>query len=242
MSTNPVRQTCSHPHHCSEDVRLRVMARSPLTRDLSPEQRRELDTHLRALSWAEGDPLMLAGDTPGGVHLIMSGRVRVTRDTIEGDEITVDIAAPGDVLGPLDTVPVPVVDSAWAMETTCALFLRAETLGQVVSEFPPLAMALLRLQQERLAAGRDREVAQTTRTVEQRVAGVLLQLATRLGQVRPDGSVLLQVRLRRDDIAGMASTTVESASRAMAKMKRNGLIDSGREWVVLLDAAGLADL
>lgn len=215
------------------------MARSPLTRDLNTQQHAELDTHLQALAWSEGDPLMMAGQTPGGVYLIMSGRVRVTRDTIDGEEITVDIAAPGDVLGPLDTTPVPTPDSAWAMETTCALFLRAETLGEVVEKFPVLALALLRLQEQRLGAGREREVAQTTRTVEQRVAGVLLQLATRLGQVRPDGSVLLQVRLRRDDIAGLASTTVESASRAMAKMKREGLIDSGREWVVLLDVAAL---
>lgn len=242
MSSNPVRQTCSHPHHCSTDVRMRVMARSPLTRDLTPEQHAELDTHLRAVAWAEGEPLMMAGETPGGVHLVMSGRVRVTRDTVDGEEITLDIAGPGDVIGPLDTAPVPVEDSAWAMETTCALFLRAETLGEVVATFPPLAMALLQLQQQRLTAGREREVAQSTRTVEQRVAGVLLQMAGRLGQSRPDGSVLLQVRLRRDDIAGMAATTVESASRAMAKMKRNGLIDSGREWVVILDAAGLADL
>ena len=242
MSSNPVRQTCSHPHHCSTDVRMRVMARSPLTRDLTPEQHAELDIHLRAVAWAEGEPLMMAGETPGGVHLVMSGRVRVTRDTVDGEEITLDIAGPGDVIGPLDTAPVPVEDSAWAMETTCALFLRAETLGEVVATFPPLAMALLQLQQQRLTAGREREVAQSTRTVEQRVAGVLLQVAGRLGQSRPDGSVLLQVRLRRDDIAGMAATTVESASRAMAKMKRNGLIDSGREWVVLLDVAGLADL
>lgn len=240
MSGNPVRQACSHPHHCSTDTRLRVLARSPLTRDLTPEQHRRLDAHLNALAWAEGEPLMMAGDVPGGIHLIMSGRVRVTRDTSDGEEITVDVAVPGDVLGPLDPAAVPVDDSAWAMETTCSLFLPAEALGEVVAEFPPLAVALLRLQQARLDAGRDREVARTTRTVEQRVAGVLLDLAARLGQPRPDGSVLLQVRLRRDDVAGLASTTVESASRAMARMKRNGLIDSGREWVALLDVAGLS--
>ena len=38
------------------------------------------------------------GDTPGGVYLVMSGRVRITRDTVDGDEITVDLAAPGDVV------------------------------------------------------------------------------------------------------------------------------------------------
>lgn len=221
---------------------MQAMARSPLTRDLSPAERAELDTHLRALSWAAGDPLVTAGDSPGGVYLIMSGRVRITRDTVDGEEITVDLAVPGDVVGPLETTVTPAADSAWAMETTCALFLRAELLAQVVGEFPALAVALLQLQQRRLSAAREREVAQTTRTVEQRVARVLLHLAGRIGQTRSDGSVLLQARLRRDDIAGLAATTVESASRAMARMKREGMIDSGREWVALIDAPSLAAL
>lgn len=242
MSTHPVRPACVQPHHCDAPTRDAVMARSPLTRDLTPEQRQELDTHLTPLAWEEGAPLMIAGDTPGGVHLIMSGRVRVTHDTAEGHRITVDIAAPGDVLGPLSTSVHPAEDSVWAMETTCTLFLPTESLAAVVGKFPALALALLHLQQERLALGRAREIARATRTVEQRVAGVLLDLADKFGQRRADGSVLLQVRLRRDDIAGLASTTVESASRAMARMKREGLIDSGREWVSLLDVTSLASL
>ncbi|MDO5669007.1 MAG: Crp/Fnr family transcriptional regulator [Corynebacterium sp.] len=216
------------------------MARSPLTRDLTAGQRAELDTHVQALSWAAGEPLLLAGDSPGGVYLIMAGRVRITRDTVDGEEITVDLAVPGDVVGPLDTTMVPFPDSAWAMDTTCALFLPADSLAQVVAEFPVLAVSLLQLQHQRLSAAREREVARSTRTVEQRVAGVLLHLAERIGQTRADGSILLQARLRRDDIAGMAATTVESASRAMARMKREGVIDSGREWVALIDAASLA--
>jgi CRP/FNR family transcriptional regulator len=40
----------------------------------------------------------------------------------------------------------------------------------------------------------------------------------------------------------MAGTTVESASRAMARMKKAGVIDSGREWVSVLDRAALERL
>ncbi len=40
----------------------------------------------------------------------------------------------------------------------------------------------------------------------------------------------------------MAGTTVESASRAMAKMKKTGIINSGREWVAILDRDALEDL
>lgn len=219
-----------------------VMSRSPLTRDLAPDDHRELDQHLTAWAWAEGDPVFLAGDRVEGSYLVVSGRVRVTRDTIDGREITVDIAAPGDVIGPLDTHVAEAVDSAWAMETTCALHLPAGALAEVVGDHPRLALAIIRMQQDRLAQSRERDIGQTTKTVEQRVAAVLRRLNGKLGQPQENGSSLLQVRLRRDDIAGMAGTTLESASRAMSKMKKAGIIDSGREWVAIADPDALDSL
>ncbi len=221
---------------------MEVMARSPLTRELAVDEHRELDRHLSAWSWGEGQPILLAGDEATGSYLVVSGRVRVTRDTIDGRGITVDLAAPGDVIGPLGTAPAEAVDSAWAMETTCALYLPADSLAEVVEEHPRLALALLRMQQDRLAQSRERDIGRTTRSVEQRVGAVLRRLDDKLGHRREDGSSLLQIRLRRDDIAGMAGTTLESASRAMSKMKRFGLIDSGREWVAIVDHAGLDEL
>lgn len=235
MSQNPVRRSCAQPHHCSEEVRLKAMARSPLSRDLNVDEHRDLDKYLSSWSWAGGDPIILAGEESTGSYLIVAGRVRVTRDTADGREITVDIATPGDVIGELHTHPTQTVDSAWAMETTCALYLPAGSLADVINKYPALALAIMRMQQDRLTQSRERDIGQTTRSVEQRVGAVLRNFDTKLGHRQQDGSSLLQVRLRRDDIAGMAGTTLESASRAMSKMKKAGIIDSGREWVSILD-------
>lgn len=242
MARNPVRRNCAQPHECSVDVRMKVLARSPLTRDLSPEQHTEIDRLLTSWAWAAEDPILLAGDEADGTYLVASGRARITRDTRDGREITLDIAAPGDIIGPLHTHQSTATDSAWAMETTCALYLPAEALAEVVETYPAVALAMLRMQQDELARARERETAQTTSTVEQRVAAALRRLDDKLGQTRGDGSSLLQVRLRRDDIAGMAGTTVESASRALARMKKEGVINSGREWIAIIDHEALADL
>lgn len=242
MSRNPVRQNCAQPHQCPVGVRLEAMARAPLTRDLDPSRHRALDRYLSAWSWSEDEPMVVAGQEIGGSYLIVSGRARVTRDTADGRELTIDIAAPGDVIGPLHTHPSPATESAWAMETTCALYLPAEALGEVVGEYPELALAILRMQQDRLAQARERKIGQATGSVAQRVAATLRSLDRRLGELRPDGSSLLQVKLRRDDIAGIAGTTVESTSRTMTKMKRDGIIDAGREWVAITDPDALEDL
>lgn len=221
---------------------MQVLARSPLTKELNPQQHRELDQHLTSWAWAEGEPILLAGEQAQGSYMVASGRARVVRDTIDGREITVDIAVPGDVIGPLHTHSSPAMDSVWAMETTCALYLPAEALAEVVEAYPQVALAIMRMQQDQLTQSRNRQTAQATLTVEQRVAAVLQHLDTTLGETRRDGSRLLQVRLRRDDVAGMAGTTVESASRALSKMKKTGVIDSGREWIAITDHQALTDL
>lgn len=242
MSRNPVRRNCATPHACSDDTRLKVLANSPLTWELPPEDRRSFNGHLSAWSWAEDEPLVIAGDEMHGTYLVMSGRVRVTHDTADGREITIDIAAPGDIVGPLAIGPSLATDSAWAMETTCALYLPTEALAGVVDDHPGLALAMLRMQQHRLAHARERQIGHSTQSVEQRVGSALQYLDAKLGSRQRNGSSLIQVRLRRDDIAGLASTTVESASRTMARMKKSGVIDSGREWVSILDDASLERL
>lgn len=218
------------------------MARSPLTRELNPEERSELAQSLAAFAWAEGDPVALAGEELSGSYLLASGRARVTRDTADGKEITLDIAAPGDVLGPVHTHPAQSTESAWAMETTCALYLPADRLAELVENYPTMALAIMRMQQDNLTRSRTREVSQATRTVIQRVAEVLVGLDRKLGQPQADGSHLLQVRLRQLDIAGMAGTTVESVSRVTTKLKASGIVTAGREWVAINDPAALTGL
>lgn len=163
---------------------MKVMARSPLTRELSPTQHEELDQHLTAWSWAEGDPLLLAGDEVEGSYIVASGRARISRDTIDGREITTDIAAPGDIVGPLSPQSSPATESVWALETTCALFLPAEALAEVVSTYPQFALAVLQLQQEQLVQSRDRKTALITATVEQRVVTALQHLDEKFGETR----------------------------------------------------------
>jgi CRP-like cAMP-binding protein len=75
--------------------------------------------------------------------------------------------------------------------------------------------------------------------VERRIASVLLKLSEKLGEAHDEG-LLIQVPLARQDLADMAGTTVESASRVMSQFQKQGLIRSGRQWVAITDLAGLA--
>lgn len=68
---------------------------------------------------------------------------------------------------------------------------------------------------------------------------MLLKLGEKLGEPHDEG-LLIQVPLARQDLADMAGTTVESASRVMSQFQKQGLIRSGRQWVAITDLEGLA--
>ncbi|MHA2789715.1 Crp/Fnr family transcriptional regulator [Corynebacterium sp. S7] len=242
MARNPVRSSCAQPHECGLDVRLNALARNSLTKHLSHDDHLVLDTYLSAWAWGPDEPILFAGEESEGSYLIVHGRARVSRDTADGRNITIDIAAPGDIVGPISSHIAIAENSVWAMETTCALYLEHTALAEVLQRWPSVGVELLHLQQTRLAEANDRGVAHVSRTVDQRVAAVLVRLDEKMGQRMSDGTHLIQVRIRREDIAGMAGTTVESASRAMSALKKQAVIDSGREWVRILDAERLADI
>ena len=77
--------------------------------------------------------------------------------------------------------------------------------------------------------------------VESRLAATLLRLAAKLGEQQAD-RLLIQLPLSRQDLADMTGATVETVSRIMSQFRKQGLIDSGRRWVAILDRDALADM
>ena len=78
----------------------------------------------------------------------------------------------------------------------------------------------------------------STSDVRTRVATALLKLAERLGDADEQG-ILIRAPLSRQDLAAMVGATPETVSRVMADLKREGLIDTGRQWVRVLDSEAL---
>ncbi len=77
---------------------------------------------------------------------------------------------------------------------------------------------------------RFRELA--TERVERRVARALLRLASQAGRRLADG-VLIDLPLSRQEIAEMTGTTLFTVSRLLSEWERRGMIDAGRERVVI---------
>ena len=211
-----------------------VLSRLAAFRDAAPGVLAALAAHAVTRRFAPDETLFRAGSAPGGLYVVLEGRVRVVRVT-DGRQHVVHTEGPGGTLGEVPlfaggTYPATAVATE---PTTCALLTPA-ALRQAVADEPAVAFLLL----GRLAT-RVRELVQrlddrSTRGVTARVAEHLL--------ARPGGASGTQVSLGMTQVAlaEELGTVREVVVRALAALRRQGAITAlGAGRFAIADRAAL---
>lgn len=238
----PLRSTCGHPHPCPPAMQLHILEQIDLFHGVSPDDLASIGARMESLAWSAGEALFTAGEPAEHVYLIAAGQAKAFRTTATGQRTSLDFFGPGDVLGGLTGAEgLGHTETAIALVTTCALQIDAGVFRDVMLAHPSVALGMLDVVSGRLARARAAEQDQAAVTVTERVATGLLHLAHTFG-VPGDapGTTLIQLPLTRADLAAMAGTSAESVSRVMSRLRRAGLIDTGRRWTVVLDTHGLS--
>jgi len=87
----------------------------------------------------------------------------------------------------------------------------------------------------------ERQKALVTDRVEQRIARILLKLTAQSGRKIEEG-VLIDLPITRQDIAEMSGTTLFTVSLTLNEWERGGLLEIGRERVVIRNPHGLVSI
>lgn len=239
---SPLRVPTHDPASCTLEVRHEVLAGVPFFAGLDHADIVELDRRCRIEDFDTGQAVIHAGQPARRLYVVATGTAKVVRPTLEGTEVLLDIARPGDFFGALPSLGAETyADSVWALTALCVLSLDAAAFEEILDEHPSVARAGVRVMAQRLAQAQDQLHALAAATSEQRVAAALVMLADRVGVPRPSG-LLLDLPLSRDDLAALTGTASETVSRVLSRFQRDGLIDSGRRWIELRDRPALETL
>jgi CRP/FNR family transcriptional regulator, nitrogen oxide reductase regulator len=103
-----------------------------------------------------------------------------------------------------------------------------------VAQHPSLAANTLQTVGARLQEAHTRVIEMTTEQVERRIAHTLLRLAKQAGR-RVAGGVEIDFPISRQDVAEMTGTTLHTVSRVLRAWELQGLVESGRQRIVLRD-------
>ncbi len=213
--------------------KLEILSRAPLFGGL---QTVELEAALQVakIRQVEKKSYFFHQEEPAtNFYVIMEGRVRLSQLTPEGHQVIIRFIGPGDGIGiivALSNTTYPI--SAEAVTDCLALGWDAKTIVELMERYPHLAINSLRLVANRFHELQNRYRELSTERVERRLARALLRLARQTGK-RVDNGVLLNLPLTRQDLAEMTGTTLFTVSRTCSKWEQTGLIDTGRERVII---------
>jgi CRP/FNR family transcriptional regulator len=191
----------------------------PLFRLLAPEARRILAAAPRR-RFRRGQALWTAGAAAEGLAVVLSGRVRVVRAP-GGRQFSVHTEGPGGTLGEVPFYAggrYPA--TAIAAEPTACLWLDRGTLARAVAADPELALRWLGRLAARVRGLVERLDQQTARTVEQRLAALLLERHAAAGG-QPFALASTQT-----EAAEELGTVREVLVRALRRLRETGLVES----------------
>jgi CRP/FNR family transcriptional regulator, cyclic AMP receptor protein len=223
----------------SVDEIVGLLAGTEVFGEVEPRELAEVAQVAVPRHWDRGEVIFREGDVGDTCYLLRAGAILLTREHQDGRMVALAELRAGSLFGELAMFRGERRSaSAEVIEPASALALLANDMQRLVRRNPDLALKLLASLAERVSRTNERLLQQSFQTVAGRVASALLaQTKTRQADGAPEADVL--IRSTQAEIAHLAGTSRESASRFLATLERAGIVTLGRGKVTVHDPARL---
>jgi CRP/FNR family transcriptional regulator len=190
----------------------------------------------------EGDAIYQAGEAFGTLHVLNSGIAKIVNLAGDGREQVVGLKFRGDWLGFDGIARGRYACDAIAMDTGEVWTFRYDALLAACTGRPELLAVMHAAMSREITRDRDSLMSVCTLPADARVADFLCYWADALARrgLRTDQITL---RMTRAEIGNHLGLTLETVSRALSRLARDGLIsfnEKCRREVQIPDAAALA--
>ena len=216
-----------------------LLGRVPVFEALRPEDLVRVADVAVPRSFRGGEVVFREHDDSDTCYVVRSGHARAVREHADGRQITLATFGPGDIFGELamfdDERRSATVEAVDALDV---LGIPGVDMRALLTRHPEIAVKLVIALGRRLRAANERLARQSFQTVQSRVASVLSQLVE---QARTEGAGERDVLVTatQAELAQLAGSSRESASRFLAVLERAGVISQGRGRLTVHDPAAL---
>ena len=208
---------------------------------LTPSQLTELSKYTAIRDIPAGTPLYADADQVTSYSNILSGVVKLSKVMADGRQQIVGLQFAPDFLGrPFQRTRN--LDAEAATDITVCSFPKS-ALERLMKSAPGLEHQLLGQTLRELDEAREWMVTLGRKTAAEKVTSFLLLIARNFNpeQAEPDGPVTFDLPLSRADIADFLGLTIETVSRQLTRLRKDGIIElQNNRRVRVADPARLA--
>lgn len=190
----------------------------------------------------QGEAIFKQGQQATNFYLLLSGRLKVTQVTPDGQQIIVRVVHPGELFGfakALARTDYP--GTAIAATDSMTLGWPDHFWPEFVERNPNVAVNAIETLGRQLDEAHTRIREMSTEEAARRIANAILRLSKKAGRHQAAG-IQIGFPISRKDIAEMTGTTLHTVSRILSAWDTRGLVEAGRQKIVIRDLPGLARL
>jgi len=216
-----------------------ILKATPLFAALDESEVSKLAARCGIRPYSPGETLFSEGEPCKGLYIVVSGRIRIFKTSVNGREQVLTVEGPGASVAEL-----PVFDggtypaSGSAIEKTEVLFISRADLRAICLENPEVSLKILQVVGQRLRrlVGIIEELSFTT--VRHRLISWLLRQAGAEGRATDRGTVF-SLNASHQELAAQIGTVRELFSRNLAQLQAQSLIEMNSREITILDREGL---
>jgi CRP-like cAMP-binding protein len=192
----------------------------------------------------EGEFFFFQGDPATYFYVLITGRAKLLQTNQAGQQVNLRTLNEWQMFGALGAVRENAVypATAQALEPSTALAIESNFLKEMMQTRPHLNLNLMQLMTGYIMEMQERYRELATERVERRIALTVLRLAAQIGNRINSEGVGIELPLSRQDMAEASGTTIFTVSRVLADWERRGLVEAGRERVVIRNPHGLVQI
>ena len=212
----------------------------PVFETLGPEDLRRVAEVAVPRRFDAQQVIFREGDESDTCYVVRRGHARAVRENVDGRTIALAHFGPGDIFGELAMFDAERRSATVeTLDRVDAVAVAGSDMRRLLREHPDIAVKLVIALGRRLREANERLTRQSFQTVQSRVAVVLGQLVEQTRSESGAGQRDVLVKITQSDIAQLAGSSRESASRFLAVLERAGVITQGRGRVVVHDPEAL---
>lgn len=199
----------------------------------------ELEALGRIQRFPAGTTLMFEGEPGDRVMVLLSGRVKIVRISVDGHERLLGFADAGDLVGEVSVFDgEPRVGAVIALEQVDALVIPADGFRRHLEISPRVAVIMLEMMSARFRETTIKRSQFGTSDTVGRLAGRLVELVERYGAPHDRGHII-SLPLTQEELGSWAAGSPAGVAKALKTMREFGWIETERRRIVVLDLEAL---
>ena len=212
-----------------------------LLSDLSNNELKILDRNRYEVSYKSGEVICKEGAKPFGLICLNKGKVKIVRKGINGKEQIVGLKEAIDFIGFRALMGGgSCLSSATALEDSNVCVIEKKNFFKVVENNKNLAFKIIKLFANNLIKKDGRLVSLTQKHIRARLADALLLINDIYG-VNPNTGIL-NVSLKRSDLANLANMTTANAIRVLSSFNEENIVNVDHRNIIINDLKVLKDI